>query len=566
MRVILAAVLSLCSVLPALSQPLPDCAAPGYLGEFPGGPTDVEFLCEEIFRFTVMTPGGERTIRGIRNFGSEWIVPPGAAAELEQGARDAAAALARLGNYRMDHITFLLADEPFRFARTPEEADAPEVAATTDGREGQRHRARGECLITLFGGGRFTLYESAVRVTAAHEIFHCVQYASLSAGQMGTVGTNGDWWIEGTAEYFSAVAVPDSFAETDRGARFSEAVAEGRALYEMRHEMGVFFSWWLGSDGLGQLMPFMRNMPADSSPAAQRAAMRATLGDDLWLDFAEAFADEDIHHPQGSSFSLTADFTADSRNITGNQDETITLDPFVLTLGQFTYDCGTWRTTLNPVNPNLSAARDGEPFGPWPDEFDATEGNDPVLRFVGLHTGDSPEAVQLDIERRRACGPCQGSDVVQACIAGVWEMTGGGPVEWMRANGIPITAHAESPRYITYWSDGTYLTAPIGIEMTLTQGDSTAEGSEVVSAAAGRWSASDGQLNICVDSSVISGVATITTPRGSGTLVINENGAGDISMSYSCSEGGQMTTSQPIPGYGPIRSTFTRIAEEPPRP
>ena len=47
-----------------------------------------------------------------------------------------------------------------------------------------------------------------IPTSIAHEMFHCVQYASLSPEQMATYGAGGDWWIEGSAEYFANLTLP----------------------------------------------------------------------------------------------------------------------------------------------------------------------------------------------------------------------------------------------------------------------------------------------------------------------------------------------------------------------
>lgn len=538
---------------------LGDCTDPAYLDSFPEAPAAGSILCVELFRFTVSTPDGPREIRGISDVAGGWAAPPGAAAGIERGAREAAAAMAALGRFSMDDVTLLLLDDAFSL-----DADAPDILATTDGRRDGTGARRGECLITLYGlAGEAA--PDPIAVTTAHEIFHCIQYASLSAGQMGSYTSGGAWWIEGSAEYFSAVAVTGSEPFTDRGGLFDAAVGEDRSLDRMEHEAAVFFYWWAAGRGPGQLMDFLGAMAATGGASAQHAAMRGVLGDDQWLDFAEAYADARISHPRGGALTLSPEFR-DRRSIDRDGTETVTLEPFTLKLGEFAYDCGTWGHELNPSNPNLSA-RIGEdgPWESWPEELDARDGAPDTIRFVGLSTADSPVRVRNEIERRRSCAPCGGTDRVDACLAGTWQMTSGGPIEWMRGQGLPITRATEGPRYVTFLSDGIYATEPLGVTIELEEDDFLGVGEGYATAAFGRWSAADGQLTVCQDSGVVSGTVTVTHDGVTGSGPVSQAGAGTLRMSYSCSEAGTLSTTLPMPGMAPMDTGYTRIAEEPER-
>jgi hypothetical protein len=98
----------------------------------------------------------------------------------------------------VDDVTLLILDDRFEWG-APEEGG--EVLATADGRRDGAEARAGECLVTLYGLASGATPEE-IAVTTAHEYFHCVQYASLSAAQMSTYGVGGDWWVEGAAEYF----------------------------------------------------------------------------------------------------------------------------------------------------------------------------------------------------------------------------------------------------------------------------------------------------------------------------------------------------------------------------
>ena len=538
-----------------------DCTGAGYLSRFPEAPTAASILCIEVFRFSHSTPEGERQIRAISDVSADWAIPPALAEGVERGAREAAAAFPGLGSYAIDDVTLLLLDDASTWAE-----DGREIAAITDGRRDPAGGRSGECLVTIYGLS-ISATPDEIAVTTAHEIFHCLQYASLSGAQMATYGAGGEWWIEGTAEYFSAFAVSGNEPFTGREAMFDDAVMAGTALNGMAHAAAPFFFWLGQTRGIEALMPFQRAMPDAGGAAAQRAAMRGVLDDRAWLDFAQAYADAAIARPGGGMLAL-APAMRQTLAISSPGPQRIALEPFTLLPGVADYDCGTWGNRLSPEDANLAARpEDGADWAPWPAEVEAEEGLPATYRFVALSTRDAAVSVTLDVERRRACAPCAGSDRVDACLAGTWQMTGGGPVEWMRAQGMPITRAAEGPRIVTFRSDGAYGTEPLGIEIELRDEDMIGRGNGYVTVAFGRWSVADGALNICQDAGGMSGTVTVTTRGGTSSGPVSQPSAGStITMAYSCAEGA-MSTSMAFPGLPDMVTSYTKIADEvPPAP
>src|SRR5690606_23438510 len=109
----------------------------------------------------------------------------------------------------------------------------------------QADASDGECRIAVYLLSVGATVEHAAYVIA-HEFFHCVQEASLSPAQMGSsgagTGVGGDWWIEGSAEWFAALSLPELGPLDDRIHRF-DSVSADTPLYEMAYEAVVFFLW-----------------------------------------------------------------------------------------------------------------------------------------------------------------------------------------------------------------------------------------------------------------------------------------------------------------------------------
>lgn len=219
---------------PAEAQ-LADCMTEGYIASFGVAGVD-DLTCAELFRFSFPTPGGERSLRAIADLNADWAFRPDTVAAVEAAAREATAGLAALGPYRIGDVTILLLADQFE----PEARHSPGERSVLAQAWDPLDRAVSECRMTqfLWGPGGVT---ADFPTTLAHELFHCVQYATLSPDQMAGVGSVADWWIEWSAEAFAAHAIADSRGTAGWAADFNAAVAERRPLYEMRYEAVIFF-------------------------------------------------------------------------------------------------------------------------------------------------------------------------------------------------------------------------------------------------------------------------------------------------------------------------------------
>jgi hypothetical protein len=123
----------------------------------------------------------------------------------------------------------------------------------------------------------------------------------------------------------------------------------------MAHESAPFFFWFGAERGLAALMPFQRAMSDTGGAAAQQEAMRGVLSDPEWLDFAKAYAEGRIMHPQGGPIGVVPDFPS-TLNIDAPGEQRLTLEPFALTLGEASYGCGVWGNRLAPDGANMRCA------------------------------------------------------------------------------------------------------------------------------------------------------------------------------------------------------------------
>lgn len=533
-----------------------DCMAEGYLDAFPDAPTAEGLACVELFRFSVATPDGPRHIRGISDAGADWAVPPSLVAEVERGARLAGVAFAGLGRFRVDNITLLILDDVFETDDLTD-PDGGEILGIALSDRRLPAGAAPECLLTIYGLAPGAA-DGSMATTVAHEIFHCVQGATYAGPKYQTYASGGAWWIEGAAEAFAAAAVPESAAYTDRSFEFDAAVTGRVALNDMAHE-AVHFFYWLMQDrgGLAALMPFQDAMSDRGGAGAQQAAMRAALPPDAWAAFAQAYADSTIAHPQGGALGSVPP-EGEVLSITATARHDLPMAAFTLTLGQASFGCGVWGTTARPAMPEMSWKASGD-WQALPAELDTREGADTSWRLVALPLDESPGA--LEAERRRGCTACLGSDAIDACLIGTWEVSGGGPEEWMRAQGISADIAFDGPRQITLRADGLFSTEAFGVSVRDSDGAVEMAGDGTVNAAQGAWSVLDGQFNTCLGvGGGMSGAVTITTPDTSGTLATGAPGGGSMSVGYTCS-GSDLVTTLPMRGMPDMVTTYRKLSE-----
>jgi hypothetical protein len=555
MRVALGAIALILMTASLALADFADCMTPGYLAAFPDAPTSRDLTCVEHFRFSVSTPDGPRQVRAISDVAADWAVPPATIAAVERGARLAGEAFAGLGQFSIDNVTLLLLDDVHSSEELTNHGTGREVLGVALAAP-DADRAP-ECLITIYGLAREAT-TGAMPVTVAHEIFHCVQGATYAGTKYQSYGDGAAWWIEGAAEAFAAAAIPESAAHTDRSAAFDAAVEARLALNDMEHEAVHFFYWLMQTHGgLAALMPFQDAMAATGGAAAQQAAMRAARPAEDWAAFAQAYADGTIRHPQGGPLaSSPPEGTVLAIEAAGRH--ALPMDAFTITLGRAEYGCGVWENTPRPSAPYLTWTA-GDDWQALPDEIDTREAGSATWRLVAMPVEAGEGG--LKVERRRSCLPCQGSDALDACLFGTWEMSGGGPAEWMRAQGISASFSHDGDRHMTLRADGVFGTSGFAVSSTQLGRDILWEGEGAVTGAAGGWSAEGGLLNLCIEAGGgMRGTVTGTTPEGSREMPANAPPGGSMSLRYSCT-GGTLTTVMTMPGLPDMVTDYRKIAE-----
>lgn len=521
--------------------------------------------CVQYFDVVVNTPYGERHIRGIGDINADTFMPRGAIAAIEAGVRQTAARMRDLGDYKIPNVTILMTG----VAAVPSErvGDAWKHTNIAADASPGRMAPAGRCPVRLFVLNPMT--NDDMKKALAHELFHCVQFGSLAPGQISGAA---NWWLEGSAELFSVYVFPERTAQFNREGHFRASVEAQKPIFQMDYEAVFPFLHYNQRSGIGRLVPLLRTMPSSSADSAQRGALRSMMASEEWLKFAQAFDDSQIRYPNGRVADFGAPIDGENWRFSATSTQTRTLKPFVISPGHADYECGLWGNRLNPNEVNMSVRKDNVgAWTPWPAETDCRTAGSVRYRTMAIETGDANRSVSLRADRRIACNNClSGETRIDACVVGVWEQTGGGPLDYLRRMGVPFTRDNMGSIRLTMRDDGSFTSQRVGMDYQVTartrRGPAIADTVGNVAGTAGRWSAAGGQIRSCFDSGGEPDAITTVTIGGKARSFKSPNaGVAGISgtASYQCTAD-TLTTTNPT-RYGEMRYTFRRVSPTPRR-
>lgn len=527
------------------------------------GVPDME--CVQYFDVVVDTSYGQRHIRGIGDVNADTFLPRGGIAAIEAGVRQTAARLRDLGNYKIADVTILMTGA----AATPADlVDGTwkhnDVAA--DARP-DRMPVSGRCPVRLFILN--PMNNDDMKKALAHELFHCVQFGSLAPAQIAGAA---NWWLEGSAEMFSVYVFPERSPQFNRESQFRASVEARKPIFQMDYDALFLFLHLNQRSGIGRLVPTLQTMPSSTADSAQRAALRGLMGSDEWLKFAEAFDDRQIRYPNGRVADFGAPVEGERWRFSATSTQTRTLKPFVISPGHAEYECGLWSNRLDPTTATMTVKKESTgSWTAWPGETDCRAAGSVRYRTMGIETKDDNRTVSLRAERRIACNNClAGETRIDPCLVGVWEQSGGGPLEYLQRMGVPFTRDNMGRLRLTMRDDGTFTSQSVGVNYQVTartrRGPATGDTVGSVAGTMGRWSAADGQIRSCFDSGGEPDTTTTVTMGGyTRSFKTHNSGVAGFSgtASYQCTAT-TLTTTNPT-RYGEMRYTFAKVSPAPRR-
>lgn len=531
-----------------------NCNDSAYLAQFdPHLASEHDFLCVESDRLPVRSEAGTTHIRIIQHLVADWATRPGAMRAIKDGVAASARAMGTLGGFRISDVTILLIDG---FGPSGDSESFGDIAAATNPSPGD------ECHIAvwLLGPGATADYGASM---IAHELFHCVQRSSLTDAQMhttagGGAAGGGTWWVEGSADWFSTAAVlPPAYLQ-DRVRAF-DSDSPSVALNAMSYDAYVFFAWLGGAHGPTSVVPFLRAMASSPDAGAQRTAMASALAADEWLRFAEDYLDQRIVDGQGASINSTP-VSGDPWEWTDSRIQNTRLEPFVLGRNRLSFRCGRWSVTPRPATSHAACAEGAAAWAAVPANIDTTSGSNGDFRLAAMNATASDISLAIDGRLAVRCAECAGTRAIDRCLVGAWEMTVDGMQQWMREHihQVSVSGIGQVGNTLTLNADGTF--AAVAPHMTAdVEAPDGAHGRGVLGGAgSGRWSVAGGHLNLCPDTSALSGTITVTTRTGQTiTMPHPAQEMTPSSTAYSCA-GNSLTLTTQIGSMGSAVSTYTK--------
>ena len=417
---------------------------------------------------------------------------------------------------------------------------------------------QGDCILRLYPTRIAALAEAngtdglgMLQYTAAHELFHCVQFATWP--DLMAEYANHGWWVEGTAETVAQAVFPNM----DEAFRWSYNFADkfrDTPLTRLTYHNVVFFSWvWAQDPKL--VVQIISAMPVGGTEAAQQAALAGVIAPDELSRFVRDFLDNKVVTPGGTDpmfGEIPLQMTTNIGQATFEDSSTkdLTAAPFTMFAVDVAFSGGAYEIDITDTGPVQSRHRDPEGTA-WTTGKIAADGDcttTVTYRLAGMATGPAKVRVAAKKDTKgKDCKACGAQAVRDQCLIGTWRIDN--TVQRMSiadyvANGRPVGVQVVGKNFLrlvedgnSYWAYQNFLIAvqdqsvksPIAgavMNGTIDQG----------------WSAADGTLNTCyVRSDATIKLATEGGNVGDAVSLSDYATADQVeSYAYECSADGSL--------------------------
>lgn len=307
-----------------LVQPLPtwafgSCTDPAFVSTLRGAtPTS---RCEERAAFSLVHGRGTSAVRVVSFTSSDHEEDAAWIGRVERNLDAIGTAMRSMGAVGTYDITVVLVGKE---AAERNEGETSVISSDPRIDESDLTTADVECEVSIYKVPP-GFSERHLDFLFAHEIFHCAQVASFGV----TDGEDDDWWVEGSAEHFGHMAVPDF--EDPGWYRNFDVRSTTQPLTAMEYENVVFFHWLqmhAGPEGLGR---FLTALGAEGD-----AALQTWVDTAAWSVFTEAFLDGSIQSPGGRSVPRAEEITG-FIDVEETYDLQLDVTPYVVSRCEFRF-------------------------------------------------------------------------------------------------------------------------------------------------------------------------------------------------------------------------------------
>jgi hypothetical protein len=161
------------------------------------------------------------------------------------------------------------------------------------------------CVVSITDAAMEGIYgtpagEEELRLTIAHELFHCVQYENWQRRVSDVMFRHAAWWIEGTAEYIQHEVYPEYALFRNRAPDFDAQIGR-EGLLGAQHANAVFFSYYAEvAGGPAGVMSFIERMAVNPGRDVQVSALSGVPDiANVFQNFARRYLDCDLRSPGG---------------------------------------------------------------------------------------------------------------------------------------------------------------------------------------------------------------------------------------------------------------------------
>jgi hypothetical protein len=161
------------------------------------------------------------------------------------------------------------------------------------------------CVVSITDAAMGGIYgtpagEEELRLTIAHELFHCVQYENWQRRVSDVMFRHAAWWIEGTAEYIQHEVYPEYGLAPSRAPDFDAQIGR-EGLLGAQHANAVFFSYYAeAAGGPAGVISFIERMAVNPGRDVQVSALASVPNiADVFQNFARRYLDRDLRSPGG---------------------------------------------------------------------------------------------------------------------------------------------------------------------------------------------------------------------------------------------------------------------------
>jgi len=449
------------------------------------------------------------------------------------------------------------------------------------------YNAGEDCPILLYDGVFEITDRSKFQQLVSHEVFHC--YQDVNIGVDTTHYQVIEWWVEGSAEYFSNYAYPNPDNEHFYIPEFNKKSLQ-RPLVKMDYESNLFFQFLESEIGPELIMTLLKRLTDAASYEKQIEALADFPNmDELFHSFAQSFVEEHIADTNSDLINIP-DVTFREKIHLSGEDQSFGpengVDPFILDRYQIIYEQEkrfqqlTIEDTVTPGMQSMRAENESE----WrviPENVrsycDEDKRYDYVVTRVPGEGEDQPMApyqpeTRVDKVEVGECDPC---------LLGIWYMDNEVFASYLEssmneavaedgAEGVDFEVQKVEGSLILQFSEKGSMalsSAGLNVPVSASIGGAQAMESEVTVTASG-------SATYSADGEVVSGSDFVAESEGTGGVDFGQFSTGEVTVhitlpqliqigttfgaeapdlsetetSYACSEGSlRWMTDQPNP-------------------